>query len=63
MLCLSSMSESFPVKQATTVRQPTIIVSPQIFIVQQAISVFRQAKTGRQFGHATRELSDLDFMW
>jgi hypothetical protein len=34
----------------------------QVFTAQQAISGFRQAKTGGQFGHVTRELSDLDFM-
>jgi len=33
----------------------------QVLTAQQAISVFRQAKTGGQFGHVTRELSDLDF--
>ena len=33
----------------------------QVLTDQQAVSVFRQAKTGGQFGHVTRELSDLDF--
>src|ERR1700674_344269 len=33
----------------------------QVLTAQQAISVFRQAKTGGQFGHVTREVSDLDF--
>jgi hypothetical protein len=33
----------------------------QVLTAQQAISIFRQAKTGGQFGHVTRELSDPSF--
>jgi hypothetical protein len=33
----------------------------QVLTAQQAISVFRQAKTGGQFDHVNRELSDPDF--